>query len=161
MGCTCDQERSGITCLFCRAAGVAPQNKVCCCYSPACEECGEIADQIYRLQHPARICTGCGKDENHSIPTTCQTCLARYLQIIHNYIGKTMTLWTHDMNVMIYGELKYHLPTHYIDLPEYLRPMCVDNFGHAYIQFKPTQIVNVHTYITPSGDTAIMLVVKL
>lgn len=143
-------------------------NDVCCCYQPSCDKCAEIADQIYRLQHPEptiRYCTGCGQDENHSHATSCATCKARYQQIIHDYIGKDVTLFSEDTKLMIWGVLHYHCAAAYSHLPIYLRPLCVDKAGYAYVQFKPDQIVNVHTYNqhTKYGNTqrAIQITIKL
>lgn len=164
MKCECT---SRYTCLLCleRAAARSAQRVIktgpdyCSCGN--CEKCHSLADQVYELQHPTRICTGCGSDENHSHATSCQTCLARYTRIITGFIGQEVTLWSHDGQVMIYGALHYHIPQNYNHLPEYLRPLCVDKPGYAYIQFKTTQIVNVHTYTNVSDTRSIQITVKL
>lgn len=136
--------------------------QVCTCYLPSCEACAEIADQIYRLQHPApRICTGCGNDENHTHATTCQTCMARYRQIIAAHIGQEVTLFSQDTALMICGVLHYHCNHNYTNMPTYLRPLCVEKMDYAYLKFMPHQVVNVHTFTSIKGQSTIQITVKL
>lgn len=136
------------------------------CYCGKCDYCHDRANRVYELQHPIKICTGCGLEENHQRITYCATCQARFQELLRKYMGDgNVSAYTHNGAIMVYGLLRQHCPTAYVDVPFYLSPLEVETIGYAYIQFKPINVVSAFEYVAagPNSDNVkrLQITIKL